>query len=152
MPLLALAWGVGQIGLPFSESGSIHIFGLALPLEDGSTIIASITPCAAPGRLAATMRVEEIAPQRASGRQQAASLATLVTLARGFTQPLADNAANNGLRELLKTAAVTQKRERVIVTATLTPSLLTGLAAAPASSGPDTSQNPATVPVPSASK
>ena len=42
VPLLSLAWGVGQIGLPFSESGSIHIFGLALPLEPDSTIIASL--------------------------------------------------------------------------------------------------------------
>ena len=28
VPLLSLAWGVGQIGLPFSESGAIRIFGL----------------------------------------------------------------------------------------------------------------------------
>jgi hypothetical protein len=151
VPLLALAWGVGQIGLPFSESGSIHIFGLALPLEDGATIIASITPTL-PLAGSLKMRVEEIAPSEPVAVQQAASLATLVTLARGFTQPLADNAANNGLRELLKTAEVTQKRDRVIVTATLTPSLLTGLAATPESSVPDTSQNPATVPAPAASK
>ena len=32
VPLLSLAWGVGQIGLPFSESGAIHIFGLAVRL------------------------------------------------------------------------------------------------------------------------
>ena len=44
VPLLALAWGVGQIGLPFSESGAIQIFGFSLPLEDDSTIIASVTP------------------------------------------------------------------------------------------------------------
>ncbi len=28
VPLLSLAWGVGQIGLPFTESGAISIFGL----------------------------------------------------------------------------------------------------------------------------
>ena len=44
VPLLALAWGVGQIGLPFSESGAIKVFGLSLPLESDSTIIASVTP------------------------------------------------------------------------------------------------------------
>ena len=33
VPLLSLAWGVGQIGLPFSESGAIHVFGFDLPLE-----------------------------------------------------------------------------------------------------------------------
>ena len=42
VPLLSLAWGVGQIGLPFSESGAIQIFGLAVPLEPDSTIVASL--------------------------------------------------------------------------------------------------------------
>ena len=44
VPLLSLAWGVGQIGLPFSESGAIQIFGLAVPLEPDSTIVASLAP------------------------------------------------------------------------------------------------------------
>ena len=44
VPLLAVAWGVGQIGLPFSESGAISIFGFSLPLEADSTIVASVTP------------------------------------------------------------------------------------------------------------
>src|ERR1039457_4801904 len=42
VPLLSLAWGVGQIGLPFSESGAIKVFGLSLPLDDDSTMIASV--------------------------------------------------------------------------------------------------------------
>lgn len=146
VPLLALAWGVGQIGLPFSESGAIHIFGLSLPLEDGATIIASVTPTL-PLAGGLRMRVEEIAPSEQVAVQQAASLATLVTLARGFTQALGDNSANNGLRQLLKTAEVTQKRDRVIVTAMLTPSLITGLAAES-----NSAENPATSAVPSASK
>ena len=41
VPLLSLAWGVGQIGLPFNESGAVSILGLALPLDADSTIIAS---------------------------------------------------------------------------------------------------------------
>ncbi len=128
VPLLALAWGVGQIGLPFSESGAIQIFGLSLPLNDGSTIIASITPTL-PLAGSLHVRVEEIAPSAAVAEQQAASLATLVTLARGFTQPLAANSANNGLRQLLGTAEVTQKRDRVVVTATLAPTTLGDLQA-----------------------
>ena len=44
VPLLSLAWGIGQIGLPFSESGAISIFGLSLPLQSDSTIIASVRP------------------------------------------------------------------------------------------------------------
>jgi hypothetical protein len=127
VPLLSLAWGVGQIGLPFSESGAIHIFGFSLPLEDDSTIVASVTPALSLGG-ALHLRVEEIAPTDDVAASQAASLATLVTLARGFALPLTANAANNGLRQLLKTAEVTQKRNRVLVTATLSAALLDHLA------------------------
>ncbi len=129
VPLLSLAWGVGQIGLPFSESGSIHVFGLALPLEPDSTIIASVAPALpVPGALAALrFKVEEIATSQDKAASQAADLATLVTLARSLAQPLGDTPANNAFRELLKTAEVTQHGERVVVTATVPASTLAGL-------------------------
>jgi hypothetical protein len=127
VPLLSLAWGIGQIGLPFSESGAIHIFGLALPLEDGATIVASVTPTL-PLAGSLRMRVEEFAANEDEAASQAASLNLLLVMARRITVPLADNSANNGLREVLKTAEITQKRDRVTVTATLSPSLLSGLA------------------------
>jgi hypothetical protein len=122
VPLLSFAWGVGQIGLPFSESGSIHILGYQLPLQADSTIVASLRWTGA-----LHLRVEEIAPSEETAASQAASLATLVTIARGFTLPLASNPANNGLKQLLQTAEVTQHHERVVLTATLPVSFLTGL-------------------------
>ena len=70
------------------------------------------------------LRVEEIAPSQDKAASQAAALATLVTMARGFTAPLGDNSANNALKELLKTAEVSQHGERVVVTATLPSSFL----------------------------
>jgi hypothetical protein len=127
VPLLSLAWGVGQIGLPFNESGAIKVFGLSLPLEADSTMIASVTPVLSlAGSL--NIKVEEIAPTDQVAASQAAALTMLVTLARGFTAPLAGNAANNALKQLLKTAEITQKRDRVVVTAKLSPSLLADLA------------------------
>jgi hypothetical protein len=142
VPLLALAWGVGQIGLPLSESGVIHVFGFSLPLEDDSTIIASVTPALS---LAGSLhvRVEEIAVTDEAASRQAASLATLITLARGFTVPLAANATNSGLKQLLQTAEVTQKHSRVIVSATFSPTLLNDLEedennSAPPATLPDT--------------
>jgi hypothetical protein len=126
IPLLAFAWGVGQVGLPFSESGAIHIFGFSLPLEDDSTIVASVTPALSLGG-ALHVKVEEIAATDEVAASQAAALATLVTLARGFSAPLSANAANNGLRQLLKTAEVNQKHNRVVVSATLLPALLANL-------------------------
>jgi hypothetical protein len=122
IPLLSLAWGMGQIGLPFNDSGAISIFGLQLPLQADSTIIASLRWT---GSL--RLRVEEIAPSEEAAAGQAASLATLVTLARGFTDPLGSNTANNSLKELLKTAEVEQKRNRVVVTAAVSPSLFESL-------------------------
>jgi hypothetical protein len=127
VPLLSLAWGVGQIGLPFSESGSIHIFGFALPLQSDSTIVASLSPVLSLGG-ALNLKVVEIAPTDEAAARQAAALGTLVTLARGFTAPLADNNANNALRQLLKTAQVTHHRNRVEVEARLSPSLFANLA------------------------
>jgi hypothetical protein len=120
VPLLSVAWGVGQIGLPFSESGSIKVLGLSLPLQDDSTIIASITP-GLPLAGAVHLRVEEIAPDESKAASQAAALGTIVALARDVTVQLASNPANNALRELLKSAEITQKRNRVIATASLSP-------------------------------
>lgn len=141
IPLLALAWGMGQIGLPFSESGAIHILGFSLPLADNSTIIASVAP-ALPVPNSLRLRVEELAPSDQVAASQAASLNMLLTLSRGFTAPLAPDAANNALKELLRTAQITQRRDRVVVTATLTPSLL-AQAFAEQSAPPETSPAPA---------
>ncbi len=129
VPLLSLAWGVGQIGLPFSESGAIHVFGLALPLQSDSTIVASVAPAfPVPGKLGSlNVRVEDIAPSESAAATQADSLKNLVTLARALAQPLANNTANNAFNDLLKSAEVTQRGERVIVTATLPANSLSGL-------------------------
>jgi len=132
VPLLSPVWGVGQIGLPFSESGVINIFGFSLPLEPDSTIIASVTPALSLGG-ALNVKVVEIAPSIGKAASQAETLNVLLILARGITTPLADNAANDSLKELLKTAEITQKRDRVVITATLTPSLFSGPVGSPKS-------------------
>ena len=145
VPLLALAWGIGQVGLPFSESGSIRIFGLSLPLEADSTIVASVTP-GLPLANSAHLRVEEIASSDEVAANQAAALSNLVTLARSVTVPLADNAPNRALKELLRTAEVTRKRNRVVATASVSPAYLGEL------TNGEVSEAPATVPGNNASK
>ena len=120
VPLLSLAWGVGQIGLPFSESGAIKILGFTLPLEADSTIVASLG-------WTGSVRIEEIAPTDEVAASQEAALTSLLALAGNFTAPLAGNAANNALKELLKTAEVSRLRNRVVIKATLSPSLFGGL-------------------------
>jgi hypothetical protein len=123
VPLLSVAWGVGQIGAPFSESGAIKIFGFSLPIEADSTIIASLRWTGS-----FHLRIEDIASSEEKAASQAAALATLVTLARGIIAPLGDNPANNSLKELLRTAEVTQKQDRVVLTATVSPALFSASA------------------------
>jgi hypothetical protein len=130
VPLLSVAWGVGQIGLPFNESGSIGIFGFELPLPSDATIVASLSPVLpVPGKLGTVrLKVEEFAPNETEAASQAASLSTLVMIARGFTAPLGENSANNALKALLKDASVAQHHDRVVVTATVPASVLANAA------------------------
>jgi hypothetical protein len=114
IPLLSVAWGMGQIGLPFSESGQIHALGMGLPIAPDTTFLASVHWA---GGL--KLRVVEIADSEATASSQAASLNLLLSLARGATVSLGQSAANNGLKEVLRTAEITQRRNRVIASATL---------------------------------
>lgn len=129
VPLLSLAWGVGQIGLPFNESGAIQVFGLQLPIQSDSTIIASVAP-ELPLAGALKVRVEEIAPSEDAAASQSAAISTLVDLARDATVPLNDNPANRGLKDLLKTAEISQSHNRVVIKAALPPSFFASLATA----------------------
>ena len=125
IPLLSFAWGMGQIGLPFSESGAISVLGFSLKLPDDTAIVASLAP-ALPLVGSLHLRVEEIAPNEATAQAQAAQLTTLLGLARGYTSPLGASAANNGLREVLRTAEIESDRNRVVLKATVSASTLSG--------------------------
>ncbi len=132
-PLLALAWGMGQIGLPFAQDGELKLFGFSLPMAADSTLLASAAPTLKIHDLLRPhgllrLKVEEIAASNGTAARQAADLSTLVSLARGVAAPLAASPMDNGLKELLKTAVVRQERDRVVVTATLPVSFLAGLA------------------------
>ena len=69
----------------------------------------------------------------------AAALSGIVTLARDVSVQLSSGTANDALREVLKTTQVTQKRNRVIATATLSPALLNSV-----TTGQNSSSLPAT--------
>ena len=134
VPLLSLAWGMGQIGWPLNESGDISVLGFQFPIPSDATFVASLTPELS---LAGAMqlKVEEITPSLEAAQSQANSLESLVSLARGFTAPLNDNAANRGLKDLLKTAKVSQDRNRVTVKATVASGFFAGLAGDAGQSG-----------------
>ena len=118
VPLLSLAWGMGQIALPLSENGSVHVLGLELPVRPDTTFLASVHWA---GGL--KLRLVEITDSEATAASQVANLNLLLNLARGATAGLADNAANKGLKEVLRTAEISQHRNRVVANAALPQSL-----------------------------
>ncbi len=132
VPVFSVAWGVGQIGLPFSESGAIHVFGMALPLQPDTTFLASVHWA---GSL--RLRLVEIADSEATATKQASNLNLLLSLARGATSGLAGTPANVGLREVLRTAQISQKRNRVVAEATLPNSVPVDLLNGASSATPD---------------
>jgi hypothetical protein len=146
IPLLSLAWGMGQIGLPFGENGSLHVLGFDLPLRPDTTFLAS-----AHWAGGWKLRLVEIANDDATAASQAESLNLLLNLARGATAGLAANSANNGLKEVLRTAQIEQQHNRVVVNASLPKNLplelLNGGDASHAQDqipGPDAAPSPAT--------
>jgi len=114
MPILSVAWGMGAIGLPFTEDGKIHVLGMELPIEPDTTFLASVHWAGA-----LKLRVVEIAATDDAAASQAQSLNVLLNLARGATAGLGANPANNSLKEVLRTAEITQHRNRVVANATL---------------------------------
>jgi hypothetical protein len=114
MPILSVAWGMGAIALPFSENGRVQVLGMSLPIEPDTTLLASVHWAGA-----LKMRVTEISASDATAASQANSLNLLLSLARTATAGLAGDAANDSLKEVLRTATIAQKQNRVTIDATL---------------------------------
>jgi len=127
VPLLSVAWGIGQIGLPLSDAaGSMRIMGMSLPLTFDATFIASIS-WAGKTRL----RVEEIAPTDVAARTSADSIGTIVNFARTAEDGAAPGMADADTRALLDSTQIEHYKNRVVLTATIPPGLLGKLVNAP---------------------
>ncbi len=118
VPYFALAWGIGHVGLPFSERGNIQVFGITLPLSEDTDFIASMT-----FRGSLHMRVEELAPSEADAAQTATNLATIVNLVRGFL-PGTGSPQDQALHQAFQSLAVEQRKSSVVLTGNLSPTLL----------------------------
>jgi hypothetical protein len=120
VPYFALAWGIGHVGLPFSDRGNIQIFGVTLPLSEDTDFIASVS-----FRGSLHLRVEELAPSESDALQTTANLTTILNLVRGFV-PGTGTPQDVALHEALESLKVEQKKSRVILTGNISPSLLQG--------------------------
>ena len=125
VPLLSLAWGVGQIGLPFGDSGNVSVFGLRLPITFDSMFIASLRWT---GSL--RLRVEEIAPTEEVATTSAESVKMLLNFVRN-AQSVAPGVTGAEIKPLIDSIQIEHHRDRAVLHATLPPQLLEKLVTPP---------------------
>ncbi|MGI4755956.1 MAG: hypothetical protein ACRYGF_03815, partial [Janthinobacterium lividum] len=118
VPYFALAWGIGHVGLPFSDRGNIQVFGVTLPLSEDTDFIASLT-----FRGTLHLRVEELAQSESDAAQTATNLGTILNLVRGF-MPGTGSAQDQALHQTFQSLEVQQHKSTVVLTGNIAPSLL----------------------------
>jgi hypothetical protein len=127
VPLLSTAWGIGHVGLPFSEKGQIQIFGLGLPLPEDTTFVASLRPSVAHVHL----RVEEIAPTDEDAARSAQVLGSLIQLLQAIPPKLAaqvEKTDAEAMHDFIDSLKVEQHKDRAVVTANIPFDLIKRLA------------------------
>lgn len=127
VPLLSSAWGIGHVGLPFSERGHITVFGLELPLAEDTTFVASLRY----GIGGLHLRVEQFAPTEADAARSALAMGNLMQLIQAVqpkVEKQADKPDADALRELTSSLKIEQHKDRMVLTATLPLDLLKKLA------------------------
>ena len=116
VPLLSSAWGIGHVGLPFSENGRITVFGLQLPLPEDTTFVASLRY----GVGALHLRIEQIAPSEADAARSAQSLGALAHILQAV-QPKVAAQANpseaDAMRQFTDSIQVEQHHDAAVITA-----------------------------------
>ncbi len=118
VPYFALAWGIGHIGLPFSENGHVQVFGIQLPLAEDTDFIASLTY-----RGSIHLRVDELTPSTEDAAKTTTNLTTIVNLLRGFL-PQGGTTNDQALHQVVDSVVVAQHETRVELTGTIPTELL----------------------------
>jgi hypothetical protein len=129
VPLLSSAWGIGHIGLPFSDRGFISLFGVQLPLPEDTTFVASLRYT---GSL--RLRVEEISPTEEQAAESAQRLSMLLGLLKSVQQVQPRNQQDADVLRLLGSIKMDHKKDRAILTATVPTELIQCLTSSAASS------------------
>ena len=118
VPAFSVAWGVGDLGLPFAEGGQIQALGVALPLRANTEFVASLrfSP-------ALHLRIDQLAANQAEAVQTAQSLTSLLTLFRTLergAQARPPSPGEAAVRQLFDSAVIEPRREHGQERATLT--------------------------------
>jgi hypothetical protein len=123
VPLLAQAWGIGHIGLPFSQDGQISFLGLQLPVAAESDLVASLRWSAAVPLHggSAELRIEEFAADPLDAERTVNALSALLSIVRGIASAQAPRGpADTALRQVLDSATLTHHGDRAFLHASAT--------------------------------
>lgn len=131
VPLLSPVWAIGHIGLPFSERGSITVFGLQLPLAADTTFVASLRYVGA-----VHLRIVEYAPDTGTAAQTTQTLNTLLNLFRSIQQSQPTNPNDAALLRMTNSIQIEQDGTHAVLTANVPIELLKQLTASPPSPQP----------------
>ena len=126
LPVLSLAWGLGQIGLPFGDHGEFHVMGFTLPIRLDAVFVASLRWTGA-----LRLRIEEIAPDTMAARASAKALTGLIGISRFAENNLPGAITNDDAQAFFNSAHVVQFNDRAVLTATMPDSLLRKLVQSP---------------------
>lgn len=118
VPLLSVAWGIGQIALPLSNGGA-RVMGIRVPLPVDATLIASLTWI---GKL--HLRIEEIAPTEAAAADTTESMQTILVLLRSLENAGASKGFDPETRTFLDSINVDRHRNEALLTATVPTALV----------------------------
>jgi hypothetical protein len=127
VPAFSSAWAIGHIGLPFTDHGSISIFGLQLPMPEDTTFVASLRYL---GSL--RLRIEQIAPTDADAARATETFTSLLSLMKSIqstqSQMQPHPASDAAFRELTDSTKIEQHKDRAILTANIPLELVKQLA------------------------
>ncbi len=126
IPALSLAWGIGQIGLPFGDHGEFRVMGSTLPFRLDSVFVASLRWTGA-----LRLRVEEIAPNETAAQASAKALSGLLSVGRFAENTLPGSVASSPAQAFLNSAKVVQYNDRAVFTATMPDAMLHALVHSP---------------------
>lgn len=124
VPILSSIWAIGHVGLPFSESGRISVFGLQLPLPEDTNFVASLRFTTSP-----RLRIDEILPTEADAAQSAQAISSLLQLFRSVQsiqmQMHPDASPQSAaIRKFLDSVKIVPEKDRAVLTATVPVDLL----------------------------
>jgi len=130
VPLLSAAWGIGHMGLPFTEKGKIAVFGLQLPLPEDTTFVASVGY----GMSALHLRIEELAANEADAGRSTEDLASLLHVFQAMQPVLAGHSHSPddvAMRQMIESIKIEQHKDRAVLTASVPMELAKKLATPP---------------------